>query len=182
MVLGIFTYADLVFVGLALIALIVGLSKGFVAQIFGFVGFIASLVIAFFVCQPLTDAIIPIFAPLYSWVGESLGYILALVIVFAVLVLLVKIVLILLQKLFKSLIDKLQVIKAIDKILGLILSLGILYTIFAAIIALLTLVPTEVLPGVQEIIHQQIYNGVILNGIYSNNFLGNWLLSVISVS
>jgi len=182
MVLGIFTYADLVFVGLALIALIVGATKGFVSQIFGFVGFIAALVIAFFVCKPLTDAIIPIFAPLYSWVGESLGYILALVIVFAVLVLLVKIVLILLQKLFKSLIDKLQVIKAIDKILGLILSLGILYTVFAAIIALLTLVPAEVLPGVQETIHQQIYNGVVLNGIYTNNFLGDWLLSVISAS
>jgi len=182
MVLNIFTYADLVFVGLALIAFIAGLSKGFVAQIFGFVGFIASLVIAFILCKPLTDAIIPVFAPLYSWVGDSLGYILALVIVFAVLVLLVKIILILLQKLFKSLIDKLQVIKAIDKILGFILSLGILYTVFAAIIALLTIVPDNILPGVQETIHQQIYNGVILNGIYTNNFLGDWLLSLISAS
>ncbi|HPG91884.1 MAG TPA: CvpA family protein [Clostridia bacterium] len=181
MLLGIFTYGDVVFAGLALICLIVGIAKGFVAQIFGFVGFIASLVIAFFVCKPLTDAIIPLFAPLYTWVGDSLGYILALIIVFSILVLLVKIVLILLQKLFKSLIDKLKVIKAIDKILGLVLSLGILYTVFAAIIALLTIVPPEILPGVQETLYQQIYQGVILKGIYSNNFIGNWLLSLISL-
>lgn len=181
MLLGIFTYGDVIFAGLALICLIVGIAKGFVAQIFGFVGFIASLVIAFFVCKPLTDAIIPLFAPLYGWVGDSLGYILALIIVFAILVLLVKIVLILLQKLCKSLIDKLKVIKVFDKILGLVLSLGILYTVFAAIIALLTIVPAEILPGVQETLYQQIYHGVILNGIYSNNFIGNWLLSLISL-
>ena len=46
---------DLVVLGVLLIALIVGLAKGFVRQIFVFFGWIAALAVAIFTCQHVAN-------------------------------------------------------------------------------------------------------------------------------
>ncbi len=177
---GAFTYVDLAFLAITLIALIVGLCKGFFSQLFGFIGFFAAILVAFFVCKPVTELVKPAFAPLYEKVGETLGYYASLIIVFVVLMLIVNIVLFLIKKLFSGLIGKVAVIKAVDKLLGLVFSLGVVYILFSSIIALLTLLPTDFLPEIQTTVNSQIFGGSVLKPIYANNPFGDWLLSLIS--
>lgn len=176
---GAFTYVDLAFLAFALIAIIVGLCKGFFAQLFEFAGIVAAILIAFFVCKPLTDKMLPVFAPLIEKAGETLGYYAALAIVFVVLMLIVNILLFLLKKLTKGLVGKVGAVKVVDKILGLALSVGILYTIFAAVLALITLLPSDFLPDVQTTINNQLYGGTVVKAIYTSNPLGSWLLSLL---
>lgn len=177
---GVFTYADLGFVVFAIICVIVGLSKGIVSQIFGFASFAAAALVAFFVTKPITNAIEPVFGPLYGWVGAEIGYILSLVIVFAVLTLIIKLLLSLIQRMLKSLIDRLHLIKAIDRVLGMVFSLALLYVIFAALIGLLELLPDTFMVETQEVIHKQIYDGKVLSWIFARNPLGDLITSKIT--
>ncbi len=180
MVLEIFTYTDIAFVVLALICFIVGLSKGFISQIFGFVGFAVSVLVAFLAAKPIAEGMRPVFSPIYTWAGESVGYIISLIIVFVAVALIVRLLLSLIQKLFSSLVEKLGVIRGIDRVLGMFLSLGILYSVFAVVIALIALAPEDFLPNVQAVLDQQVYDGKILSAIYAKNPLGEWVTGFIT--
>lgn len=177
--LGSFTYVDIALVVLVLIMLIVGLVKGFISQVFGVIGGLAALIVAALFCKQVTELVLPIAQPLIDKVGDTLGYYATLIIVFALLAFLVNLVVLILKNLFQKL-TEIGPIKAVDKILGMALSVGMLYLIVSVLLALITIIPTDFMPEVQAVIDEQVNGGVVTKYLTGdNNFFGNWVLSLI---
>ena len=70
--------------------------------------------------------------------------------------------------------------KAIDKILGLVLGVAIAYAVVGLVVAVLTQTGADFLPKTKELLGEQVENSVIVKYVYANNFFGNWILDVIT--
>lgn len=174
---GPFTWLDLIIVAAVIIVGIIGFIKGFFKQILDIVGLVGALILALLLCGPLAKLITPLFGKLVEDVGQDLGNIAITAIAFVFICLVVGIVMIFLKRLFKG-INKVPIIGPINRILGVVLSVFILYAIVSIVLGLVGLVPAEMYEETGFGI--QIHNGIITKGLFNANWLGNIVGGVVS--
>lgn len=121
-----------VFLGIALISLIVGLAKGFMQTLLGFVAAVGSIAVAAIFTPTLVEA--PFVSQLIEDAPINLGgqevYFLRTLIVFLVLFLAALIFVLAIKGIFKSLLKRTKVIKFLDRLLGAALNLCLVWAIF----------------------------------------------------
>ena len=126
-----------VFLGIALISLIVGFAKGFMQTLLGFVAAVGSIAVAAIFTPTLVEN--PFVSQLIEDAPINLGgqdvYFLRTLIVFLVLFLATLIFVLAIKGIFKSLLKRTKVIKFLDRLLGAALNLCLVC------LALPTLVP-----------------------------------------
>ena len=161
---------DYVIIAIAVVALIIGLVKGFIGQLLTLLGIVAVAVGTSYLFKfPMQwlSGVIPHEKAL-SIVCIILTA-LALAVIYGVIAHFVK-------KPFKSI----KMIKAIDKLLGGVLAVAVVYALFAIFIEALTRTDIEFMAKVNELVAPRMENSVIVNTVYSNNFFGKWIFDVIS--
>lgn len=161
---------DYVILGVAAIGLIIGLVRGFIEQLLVLLGIVAIAVgtsYLFKFPQQWLAGVIP---------DEKVASIVAIVLTIIVLSIVYGIIAHFVKKPFKSI----KVMKVIDKLLGGVLSVVVVYALFAIFIEALTRTDIEFMAKVNEMVAPYIENSVIVNSVYSNNFFGKWIFDVIS--
>lgn len=161
---------DYVILGIAAIGLIVGLVRGFVGQLLALLGIVAVAVGTSY-----------LFKYPQQWLSgvihdEKVLSIVAIVLTVIVLAAIYGIIAKLVSKPFKSV----KVIKAIDKLLGGVLGVAVVYALVALFVEALTRTDIEFMAKINEMLSSQTENSVIINSVYSNNFFGKWIMDVIS--
>ena len=161
---------DYVFIACFLIGLIVGVIKGLISQILallGVVGVAVGTAYLFKFPQQWLSNVIP---------NENIASIVAIILTFVVLAVVYCVIAYFVKKPFKNI----KLMKAIDKILGLVLGVFAAYAIVGVFVALLTQTNAEFLAKTKELLGAQMENSVIVKYVYSNNFFGNWILDIIT--
>ena len=140
-----------VFAGIALIALIVGLKKGFVSTLLGLLSAVGSIAVAIiltpkvcemeFVKNAIEDTPIVIN-------GQEMFY-LRTVIVFFVLFVLSLIVILAIKGLFKSLLKRAKALKFVDRLLGGVFNVAIIWAVFGILFAISN-IGTDWLVAIEE--------------------------------
>lgn len=161
---------DYVIIAIAVIGLIIGLVRGFIDQLLALLGIVAIAVgtsYLFTFPQQWLAGVIP---------NEKIASIVAIVLTVIVLAIVYGVITHFVKKPFKSI----KLIKSIDKILGGVLSVAVVYALFAIFIEALARPDIEFLAKINEMVSPHIENSVIVNTVYSNNFFGKWIFDVIS--
>ena len=140
-----------VFAGIALIALIVGLKKGFVSTLLGLLSAVGSIAVAIiltpkvcemeFVKNAIEDTPIVIN-------GQEMFY-LRTVIVFFVLFVVSLIVILAIKGLFKSLLKRAKALKFVDRLLGGVFNVAIIWAVFGILFAISN-IGTDWLVAIEE--------------------------------
>ena len=73
-----------------------------------------------------------------------------------------------------------KLLKAVDKLLGAVLSVAVVYALVAIFVEALTRTDIEFLAKINEALKPQTENSLIINSVYSNNFFGKWIFDTIS--
>ena len=161
---------DYVIIGIAVIGLIIGLIRGLIEQLLTLLGIVAIAVgtsyLFRFPAQWLSG-VIP---------NETVTAIVAIVLTVIVLAVIYGVIASLVKKPFKSI----KFLKAIDKILGGVVSVAVVYMLVALLVEALTRTDIAFLAKMNEMLAPQMENSVIVNSVYSNNFFGKWIFDVIS--
>lgn len=161
---------DYVILAFAVIGLIVGLARGFIGQLLALLGIVAVAVgtsyLFMFPQQWLAGVITD--EKLLAIVSIALTAI-ALTAIYVVIAVLVK-------KPFKSI----KVMKTIDKLIGGVLGVVVVYALVALFVEALTRSDIEFMASIKELLAPQTENSAIINTVYANNFFGKWIFDVIS--
>lgn len=161
---------DYVIIGIAVIGLIIGLVRGFIEQLLALLGIVAIAVgtsYLFQLPQQWLASVIP---------DEKIASIVAIVLTVIVLGIVYGVIAHFVKKPFKSI----KLIKAIDKLLGGVLSVAVVYALLAIFIEALTRTDIEFMAKINEMVAPHMENSVIVNTVYANNFFGKWIFDVIS--
>ncbi len=164
---------DYIFIGVAVIALIIGLVKGVLSMIID----LAGLILGLFVAGQFATLVSSWMTTLIA--DESTRYLVAYIVCLLATVMVVAIV----GKLIKKLITKISVLKVVDKLLGAAVSLAIVYAVFGLIFALLAIdtdnqMISALLGAIEGIVPADSF-ALTLYG--ETNTVGNWLLSLIAI-
>lgn len=161
---------DYVILGIAVIGLIIGLVRGFIEQLLALLGIVAIAVgtsyLFKFPQQWLAGVI----------TDEKIASIVAIVLTAIVLAIVYGVIAFFVKKPFKSI----KIMKTIDRILGGVLGLAVVYALFAIFIEALTRTDIEFMAKVNEMVAPHMESSLIVNTVYSNNFFGKWIFDVIS--
>lgn len=161
---------DYVILGIAVVGLIIGLVRGFIGQLLALLGILVVAVGTSYLFKfPMQwiSGIIP---------NEKVSSIVAIVLTAIVILIVYSVIAHFVKKPFKSI----KVIKSVDKILGGVLAVAVVYALFAIFIEALTRTDIEFMAKINELVAPQMENSVIVNTVYSNNFFGKWIFDVIS--
>ena len=152
------------------IGLIVGLVKGLWSQLFGFLGiFVVSIGTGYLYQYPM------------EWFASGITNPTALAVVsFLVTAIVLIIVYSIISHLLKKLFTAINVLKVLDKLLGMILGIGIVYSIFAIAISFINNSTANIIVTLREQLGTQWTESWVINNIYANNFFGDWLLELIA--
>ena len=163
---------DYVIFGILAISMIIGFFKGLLKQLLTFGGII--------VVALLTATVSPFVQNWLSGVIEAEGT-RAAVAMFATVVLLA-VVYGVLAWLIGKLLKKIKIIKALDKILGGVMAIAVVYFTFAVIFGLFTMTGEGFLPTLKGWIGDAINNSWFGQKIYSvdANFFGKWVIEGIA--
>lgn len=164
------TIVDWIIIGIAGIGLIIGLCKGFLNQVVSLVGFAAVVV-----------GTVYLFQYPYKWfealiANEQIRKIVAIAATFLTLAVACGVIGSAVLKAFKNV----KFLKGIDVLLGGALSLALVYSIVAILVAMMTRTSEEFLPQVKNFLQPHFQNSWIVANIYKENFVGNWVFDVIS--
>ncbi|MEG1528118.1 MAG: CvpA family protein [Clostridia bacterium] len=188
-----FTYVEIGIGVIALIFFFVGMAKGFMNQLLGFIELAAYIAFCVFLLQPMVayaDKLIPSLSiainsavantPVLNSIG--LGTITWYAICGLLVYFIIAIIFMLLRKLAKKIVRP-KITGRLDKVLGIALSLGVCYCFVAVIgrliveVDVLIQLPEQILVY-YDIVKQQFIGGKILPGIIvGNNPLGEFVLS-----
>ena len=161
---------DYVFLALVAVAFILGLFKGLIRQILTIVGVI--LVAA------LTATVEPY---VQSWfVNTSMDEGTRNVVAMIATVILLTVAYALLALLITKLLKKVKIIGALDRILGGVLGLAVVYLVFAVIFALILNTEDGFLPLIKSFAGEAFQTSWIGEHIYGNNFFGDWIINGIA--
>ena len=161
---------DYIFIALAVVGLVVGLLKGFLKQVLAVVGVV--------VVATLTAVVEP---HVQNWfVNTSMSDSTRNLVAMLVTVLLLAAVYGLLAYLIGKLLKKIKVIKILDRILGAVLGVAVVYLSFAVLLALLINTSETFLPSIKSLTSDYIENSWIVTHIYKNNFFGDWVINGIA--
>lgn len=161
---------DYVIIAIAVIGLVVGLIRGFIEQLLVLLGLVAVAVgtsYLFEYPQQWLANVIP---------NEKILSIVAIVLTAIALTAIYCTVAHFVKKPFKSI----KLIKAIDKLLGAVLSVAIVYALVALFAEALTRTDIEFMAKINELLSEQTENSLIINTVYVDNFFGEWIFDVIS--
>ena len=158
---------DYVIFAFLAISMIIGFVKGFIKQLLTVGGFI--------VVPLLTATLTPYVQNWFSGI-EALSNISAPMAMFATLIALA-IVYAILAWLIGKLLKKIKLIKALDKILGGLMGIVVVYLLFAVVFGVFTLTSEEFLPTLRSLLGDSIETSWFNANVYSNNFFGNWVIN-----
>ena len=163
---------DYVILGVVAISLVIGLVKGLIKQLLTVVGIIA--------VATLTATVSPFVENWLSGVIAAEGT-RAAVAMFASVVL-IAVVYGVIAWLIGRAFKKVKIIKAVDKILGGVVSIVVVYLVFAVIFGVFTMTGEEFLPKLKSLLGDQIENSWIAQKIYGVdvNFFGKWVVEGIA--
>ena len=167
--------ADYVILGVAVLALVFGLVKGLLKQIFSMVGvFVYTIGTAKF--SPTVqewlgtqDWAVELFA------DESTRALVALIATFIIIVILYKIVTVIIKKA----ITDISLFGFADKILGGVLGVGCVYIVLATVVALVYNTSPTFLAGIKAMLQPILENSVIINLIFQENPYGEWIVAML---
>lgn len=161
---------DYVILAIAVIGLIVGLIRGFIEQLLALLGIVAVAVgtsYLFRFPQQWLAAVIP---------NEQVASIVAIVLTAIVLAIIYSVIAHFVKKPFKHF----KLLKVVDKILGGVMSVAVVYALVAIFVEALTRTDIEFLAKINELLAPQTENSVIINSVYANNFFGKWIFDIVS--
>ncbi|MCH5159889.1 MAG: CvpA family protein [Clostridiales bacterium] len=161
---------DYVILGILAISMIVGFIKGFIKQLLTVGGII--------VVALLTATVSPFVQNWLTGVIESDGT-RAAVAMFGTVILLIAVYSVL-AWLIGKLLKKIHIIKILDKILGGVMGIAVVYLVFAVIIGLFTMTGEGFLPTLKSLLGESIETSWFSTNIYSNNFFGKWVIEGIA--
>ena len=132
-----FSITDIIILLIIVISTIIGLAKGIMTKILGFLNFIISLVIAFYVASPISSLFIDtsFYNNMANAIGSNGASAILLVISGLIVFILVFIVLKIIKGIFIRLLNKGKILNVINKLLGGVL--GFLTGVFIATVYLL---------------------------------------------
>lgn len=161
---------DYVILGIAVVGLIIGLVRGFISQLLTLLGIVAVAVGTSYLFRfPMQwlSGVIP---------NEKILSIVCIVVTAIVLAIIYGVIAHFVKKPFKHF----KLLKAVDKILGGVLSVAIVYALVAIFVEALQRPDIEFMAKISEWLAPQTENSVIIHSVYSNNFFGKWIFDVIS--
>ena len=161
---------DYVIFAILVISMIVGFVKGFIKQLLTVGGII--------VVALLTATVSPF---VQNWLAayiEAEGT-RAAVAMFATVILL-SAVYGLLAWLLGKFLKKIKLIKHLDRILGGVMGIAVVYLVFAVIFGLFTMTGEGFLPTLKGFLGEPIENSWFNAHVYSNNFFGKWVIEGIA--
>lgn len=163
---------DYVFIAMAAIGLIIGLVRGFIEQLLALLGIVAVAV--------GTSYLFKYPEQWFSGVitNQKALSIVAIVVTLIALSIVYGIIAWLVKKPFKSF----KKMKAVDKLLGGVVGVVVVYALLALFVEALTRTDIEFMAKLSEMLATQTENSVIIKTVYSNNFFGRWIFDVISNS
>ncbi len=160
---------DYIVLGCMAVALVVGILKGFLKQIFAVVGvFVVAIGTSYLSPYP------------EQWLAsvienDSTRSLVALIATFIVLALVYGMVTALISKL----VNKVHVLGTVNRILGAVLAVAVVYLVFAVIIGFLLGTSETFLPNIKKLAHDAFAESWVANNIYKNNFFGDWLVQLL---
>ncbi len=161
---------DYVIIAIAVIGLIVGLIRGFISQLLALLGIVAVAVGTSYLFKYPQQWFSGLIA------NEKVCTIVAIVLTVIVLAIIYGIIAHFVKKPFKHF----KLLKAVDKLLGAVLSVAVVYALVAIFVEALTRTDIEFLAKINEALKPQTENSLIINSVYSNNFFGKWIFDTIS--
>lgn len=161
---------DYIVLGALAVCLIIGLLKGLLKQVLSLVGIV--------VVATLTATVTPYVDSWLVNVIEAEGTRAVVSMIAAVILLAVAYGL--LAGLIGKALTKNKKLKTLDRILGGVLGVAIVYLIFAVLFALLLNTSEEFLASVKGMVGGYLEDSWIVNKIYSNNFFGEWVINGIA--
>ena len=161
---------DYVILGALVISLIIGLVKGLLKQILALV--------SIFVVVTLTATVTPYVDSWLVNVIQADGT-RALVAMIASAILLA-VVCGLISWLIGKALKKVKILKALDRILGGVMGIAIVYLIFAVLFALLTSTGEEFMAGLKGMLGGYLEDSWFAAHVYNNNFFGDWVINGIA--
>ena len=163
------TLLDYIVIGLAVFLLIRGIFKGFLGQLFGVIGVVlVAIATANLYVYPM------------KWmqnliVNDGTRQVVALIATGAVVFLLYKLITLLLTKL----ITKNKGLGVLNRLVGMLLGVAIVYTVMAIVVSLLFNTADSFMPLVKKLLTGAFEGSWIANNVYKNNFFGDWIVQMI---
>ena len=164
------TILDFIVIGLAAFLLVMGLFKGFLKQCFGIAAFLLAVILTTVVYTfPMQwlEGLIP---------TEGTRRLASLVLTFVVMLILFKLLSMLLLKIF----TKNGVIKVVDKLLGAVFGVFIVYFVFGVLLALMFNTADNVFVITKRLFKDSLEETWISRVLYENNVLGKWFIELIA--
>lgn len=170
------TLLDYIFLGAIAIGLFLGIWKGFIKQIFALAG-VFVIAIGTTYLAPYPNAWL---TPVIE--SETTCTIVAIGITFVVLAVVYGVI----TGLIGKLVNKIPILGWLNRLLGALFSIAVVYIIFSVLVTLIIGTSDEFLAGLKGLLKEPFESSWIVNNIYGGtanpekNFFGNWLLQVIS--
>ena len=161
---------DYIILALLAVSMIIGFVKGFIKQVLTVAGII--------VVALLTATVSPWVQSWFTGVIESEGT-RAAVAMFATVILLA-VGYGVLAWLVTKLLKRIRIIKVLDRVLGGVMGIAVVYLVFAVVFALFTQTGEGFLPKLKEWLGESIQNSWFNNHIYNHNFFGDWVINGIA--
>lgn len=161
---------DFVIIAIAVIGLVIGIVRGFIGQLLALLGIVVVAVGTSYLFKfPMQwlSGIIP---------NEKVLSIVSIVLTAIVILVVYCVIAHFVKKPFKTI----KVMKTIDRLLGGVLAVAVVYALLAIFVEALTRTDIEFMAKINELVAPQMENSVIVNTVYSNNFFGKWIFDVIS--
>ena len=161
---------DYIYLALVAVVFIVGIFKGLIRQILTIVGVI--------LVATLTATVEPY---VQSWlINTSMDDGTRNVVAMIATVILLTVAYALLALLITKLLRKIKIIGLLDRILGGVLGLAVVYLVFAVIFALFNGTSDEFMPLLKSVAGEAFKTSWIGEHIYKNNFFGDWIINGIA--
>lgn len=160
---------DYIFIALCAVMLVVGILKGFFKLLLGFLGIILI---------PIGTAYLSAYPE--QWMAslitdQALLTIAALVVTFIALSLIYGMITALIVKL----IHRATGLRAADRIVGALVSVAIIYLVFAVFESMITNTSEQFLPLMKKLVGDQFTQSTIMPVLYKNNFFGDYIVEII---
>ncbi len=170
------TLLDFIFLGALALGLVLGIWKGFIKQVFALAGvFVVAIGTTYLAPYP------------NNWLAsviesEATRSIVAIAITFVVLAIVYGVI----TGFIGKLVNKIPILGWLNRLLGAVFSVAVVYLIFSVIVSLFVGTSDEFLAGLKGLLQESFDTSWIVNNIYGGkanperNFFGNWLLQEIS--
>lgn len=160
---------DFIVLGLAVFFMIRGLLKGFLGQLFGVIGTalvaIATANVYQFPAKWMSNLI----------VDENTRLAVALIATGAVIFLVYKLITMLIVKL----VTKNKGLGALNRVIGMVLGVAIVYVFTAIVVSLLFNTADSFMPLVKKLLKGTFEGSWIVDNVYKSNFFGDWIIQMI---